>query len=55
MAIAIGYEKDIILSSILQWDKKYNLDFKNITHTKELKRLRTWDIVAEKTLEVYSK
>jgi glycosyltransferase involved in cell wall biosynthesis len=54
MAIAIGYEKDIVLSSILKGDKVFTFDFNDIQKTKELKDDRTWAKVAEKTLDVYN-
>jgi hypothetical protein len=60
MALSIGYEKDMILSNVLQnvtFDKnlKYNIDFKDRIKTKEIKKERLWSKVAEKTLGVYKK
>ncbi len=57
MAIAIGYEKDIVLSNILSEDTRekieYNFDFENTVKTNELKKGRVWSIIADKTAEIY--
>lgn len=55
MAIAIGYEKNIVLSSILEGEKKFIFDINKIVCTRDLKTSRTWGIIAEKTIKVYSK
>jgi hypothetical protein len=57
MAIAIGYEKDIILSSILKTknlDKVvYDFDFEDIVKTNYLKKERLWEMVASETEKLY--
>jgi hypothetical protein len=55
MAIAIGYERDIILSSILQWETIYSLDLDERIDTREMKKERGWSKIAEKTLDIYHK
>jgi glycosyltransferase involved in cell wall biosynthesis len=55
MAIAIGYERDIVLSSILQWESLYSLDLDTRIDTHEMKKERVWSKIAEKTLDIYQK
>lgn len=53
MAIAIGYEKDIILSSILKGETEFKFDFNDGQKTAELKKDRIWEKVAEETIKIY--
>ncbi len=55
MALAIGYEKDIIVSSILQGKKEYHFDFDDPVNTQKWKQERGWNIIALQTLHVYEK
>jgi glycosyltransferase involved in cell wall biosynthesis len=56
MALAIGYEKPIVLSSVMQglpWE--YVFDFENILDTTKLKKERTWGKVSIETIKTYQK
>ncbi len=55
MAIAIGYEKDIVLSSILKGHENFSFNFDDIQKTGELKNERVWTKVAGETIKVYEK
>lgn len=55
MALAIGYEKDIALSSILKGEKEFHFDFDDLKKAGKLKKERTWEKIAEKTAQVYAK
>lgn len=55
MALAIGYGKDIVLSSILQGEKTFSFDFDDKIHTEEMKKERVWGVVGKRTFEVYQK
>ncbi len=55
MAIAIGYEKNIVISSVLKGEKEFKFDFGDIIKTENLKTERVWYKVAEKTFEVSKK
>jgi glycosyltransferase involved in cell wall biosynthesis len=55
MAIAIGYEKEIILSSILKGESQFIFDFECASQTKGIKKDRTYSIVADRTLTIYEK
>jgi len=54
MALAIGYEKDVAISSILKGEKDFHFDFDVLEKAGTLKKERTWDKIAEKTQKVYS-
>lgn len=47
MAIAIGYEKDIVLSSIMKGENNYVFDFEDLKNTYDIKKERTWEKVAK--------
>jgi glycosyltransferase involved in cell wall biosynthesis len=57
MAIAIGYDKDIIISNILQGEGSdveiYNFDLTKITKVASFKKDRIWHVVAEKHISIY--
>ena len=57
MALAIGHEKDIVLSSVLKTEGlekvKYEFDMDDIIKTISIKKDRLWSMVAEKTFNIY--
>jgi hypothetical protein len=57
MAIAIGYEKNIAISNVFSGEinnkGSYVFDLDNVINTTELKKERTWDIVARRTINIY--
>lgn len=55
MAIAISYEKDLVLSSILQGNTQYAIDFYHTQKTDILKINRIWSKVSNQTLALYKK
>jgi glycosyltransferase involved in cell wall biosynthesis len=54
MAIAIGYEKDIVLSSILKGVSIFHFNLNDVQKTKEMKKERTWATVTKETSRIYS-
>jgi hypothetical protein len=55
MAIAIGYEKDIVLSSILRGENEFNFNLNSSQDTKKLKLDRGWGKVTGSTVDIYKK
>lgn len=54
MAIAIWYEKPIVLSNILKWmNGKYELKLDEISPTIQLKKERVWSNIAKSTVHIY--
>lgn len=55
MAIAIGYERDIFLSSVLEGKREYEFSLANVVQTRFIKSERTWGKITQKTEELYFK
>lgn len=53
MALAIGYGCDIVRSSILKDKTEYLFDLDDVEETTELKKYRTWEKIALKTISIY--
>lgn len=54
MAIAIGYKKPIVISSVMMWEEKYSIDFDSVIETSKVKDEKSWTIIQADLLRIFN-